>query len=84
MEPVKKSRAPKKMIDYEALYAILKNQPLTFKDIQKLTGLSRTGTSQCITTLTLNYPIWSPEKGVYKICESSDYQTVNPILEEEE
>ncbi len=67
----------KKYVDYEALYQRLKQGPTTFEEIQKLAGLTKAQAAQCITTLSLKYPVWSPDKGVYKLCDASDYSTVN-------
>ena len=67
----------RKKVDYEALYEILKQRPITFSELMQLTGLNKHGVSQVITTLTLKYPVWSPAKGVYKLCTESDYQTVD-------
>lgn len=67
----------RKFVDYDMLYNRLKKGPVTFNEIMEITGLSKVGTAQCITTLTLKYPVWCPSKGVYKLCESSDYKTVD-------
>ena len=72
--PAKNKR---KKVDYEDLYQRLLHGPLTFNQIMEITGLSKAGTSQCITTLILRYPVWSPARGVYKLCEDDDYQTVD-------
>lgn len=64
-------------IDYAQLYEVIKKRPMTFREIQEYTGLNKTGTAQCITTLTLRYPVWSPARGLYKVCEESDYTTVD-------
>lgn len=71
------SPAKRKNVDYEELYRILQTRPLSFKEIMQITGLSKSATAQCITTLTLRYPIWNPERGVYKLCKEEDYQTVD-------
>lgn len=67
--------APRKYINYEELYEKLKKGPITFKEIQDFCGLSKNATYQVITTLTLNYPVWSPARGMYKLCEASDYSS---------
>lgn len=69
-----KKKAERKYVDYEFLYNKLKEGPLTFNDIQELTGVSRYGVAQVITTLVLKYPVWSPQRGVYKLLEESDYE----------
>lgn len=73
--PPKKKR---KRVDYDELYKMLLAGPVTFKDIQEATGVSHSGVSQVITTLCLKYPVWSPKRGVYKLCQAQDYTTVNP------
>lgn len=59
--------------DYEKIYEELKKGPLTFREIEELSGVPHNAVAQVITTLTLRYPIWSPKRGVYKLLEYSDY-----------
>lgn len=61
--------------DYEMLHERLLEGPVSFKEIEKLTGVAHSGVAQVITTLSLRYPIWHPERGIYKLIEESDYQT---------
>lgn len=68
-----KPKKKRKAVDYEELYNLLLQGPLTFRQIEEVTGVSHCGVAQVITTLSLRYPIWSPKRGVYKLCESSDY-----------
>lgn len=70
-EVIKKKK--KKYVDYEQLYRLLLAGPLTFKQIMEVTGVDHHGVAQVITTLTLNYPVWSPARGVYKLCTPDDY-----------
>jgi hypothetical protein len=53
--------------DYAKLYAILQKQPLTYDIIKHETGLNDSGVAQVITTLSLDYPVWNPAKGIYEI-----------------
>lgn len=55
--------------DYEMLYERLKEGPLTFNEIEKLTCVAHSGVAQVITTLSLRYPIWSPKRGVYTLID---------------
>lgn len=81
--PVKKVRK-RKYVDYEQLYQMLLKGPVTFKQIEEVTGVSHCGVAQVITTLTLKYPIWSPKRGVYKLCEDTDYNGIKRSLLENE
>lgn len=56
-------------VDYDFLYARIKEGPLTFRDIQELTGVSKAGVSQIITTMSLRFPVWSPKRGVYQLLD---------------
>lgn len=51
------------------LYERLKEGPLTFNEIEKLTCVAHSGVAQVITTLSLRYPIWSPKRGVYTLID---------------
>lgn len=59
--------------DYEMLHERFLEGPVSFKEIEKLTGVAHSGVAQVITTLSLRYPIWNPERGIYKLIEESDY-----------
>ena len=73
--PKKRKRQP---VDYDAIYKelFLKGE-VTFKQIEDFTGVSHNAVAQVITTLCLRYPIYDVRRGVYKLCEDSDYKTVN-------
>ena len=60
--------------DYEMLYERFKEGPVTFREIEKLTGVAHSGVAQVITTLSIRYPIWSPKRGTYKLIEDKDYR----------
>lgn len=69
--PEKPEKTVKKRVyvDYDFLYECIKKGPLTFREIQELTGVSKAGTSQVITTMSLRYPVWSPARGVYQLLD---------------
>lgn len=67
----KKKKIP---VDYEALYERLKKGPISFQEIQDLTGVSHSGVAQVVTTLSLRYTLWSPQRGIYKLLEESDFE----------
>ena len=69
----KQQKKKKLVVDYDYLYQKLLEGPLRSKDIEEITGVSHSGVFQIITTLSINYPIWSPSRGVYKLIEDSDY-----------
>lgn len=69
-----KPKKKKIIVDYDLIYAKLKEGPLTFRQIEELSGVSHSCVYQVITTLSLNFPIWSPARGVYKLIEESDYE----------
>ena len=72
--PVKKAqRKPRKPVDYEKIYEALQWGPLTFNEIEIMTGVPHCAVAQVITTLSLKYPIWSPRRGVYKLADETDY-----------
>jgi hypothetical protein len=58
---------PKGKVDYQRLYEILQQQPLTYEIIKAETGLNDSGVAQVITTLSLEYPVWNPAKGIYEL-----------------
>lgn len=59
--------------DYEMLYMRFTEGPVTFREIEKLTGVAHSGVAQVITTLSIRYPIWSPHRGTYQLIE--DYRS---------
>jgi hypothetical protein len=59
-------RQPREEVDYARLYEILERQPLTYDIIKQVTGLKDSGVAQVITTLSLDYPLWNPAKGIYE------------------
>lgn len=63
----------KKKVDYEAIYQALKEGPLTFSQIEALSGVSHSGVAQVITTLSLKYPIYEYARGLYKLYGDDDY-----------
>lgn len=63
----RKPAGPKVKVDYEKLYEILQRQPLTYDIIKHETGLNDSGVAQVITTLSLEYPVWNPTKGIYEL-----------------
>jgi DNA-binding transcriptional regulator GbsR (MarR family) len=63
----RKAAGPRAKVDYGKLYAILQKQPLTYDIIKHETGLNDSGVAQVITTLSLDYPVWNPAKGIYEI-----------------
>lgn len=67
----KRVRVP---VDYDMLYKRLCQGPVTFAEIEKMTGVKHNAVAQIITTLCIRYPVWSPARGVYKLCEPSDYE----------
>ena len=57
----------RKYVDYDHLYALLKKSPVSFEQIRRETGLDKKGAYQVITTLSLKYPVYSPERGMYAL-----------------
>ena len=70
---LKIKKEKRKKIDYESLYQRLLQGPVTFREIQNLTGVSKTSVMNVIDVLSVRYPVWEPERGVYKLLEESDY-----------
>lgn len=70
---LKIKKEKRKKIDYEALYQRLLQGPVTFREIQSITGVSKTSVMNVIDVLSVRYPVWEPERGVYKLLEESDY-----------
>jgi hypothetical protein len=54
-------------VDYDKLFAILQKQPLTYDIIKNETGLNNSGVAEVITTLSVNYALWSPARGIYEL-----------------
>jgi hypothetical protein len=63
----RKAAGPRAKVDYGKLYAILEKQPLTYDIIKRETGLNDSGVAQVITTLSIDYPVWNPAKGIYEL-----------------
>ena len=57
----------RKYVDYDRLYELLKKSPVSFEQIRQETGLDKKGAYQVITTLSLKYPVYSPERGMYAL-----------------
>jgi hypothetical protein len=51
-------------IDYEAIYEVLKIRPVTRQELLEL-GIDPNSMTQVITTLSLKYPVYDIERGVY-------------------
>lgn len=62
----------KQFVDYEKIYEELQWGPLTFTQIKELAGVPHNSVWQVITTLSMNYPIWSPKPGLYKLLDEYD------------
>lgn len=52
---------------------MLKSGPLTSRDIEMVTGASRRNVTQIITTLSINYPVYSPKRGEYALLKKEDF-----------
>lgn len=63
----------RKKIDYEALYQRLLHGPVTFREVQTITGVPKHSVMAIIDVLSIRYPVWEPDRGVYKLLEKSDY-----------
>lgn len=59
--------------DYEELYKLLLKGPVTREQIKEVTENTGGSIRQAIITMSINYPVWSPSPGVYKLVEESDY-----------
>lgn len=70
-EAEKKPR--KKKVDYNLIFAELQKHPLTFSQIEALSGVSHNGVAQVITTLSLHYPVYEVSRGLYKLYDEDDY-----------
>lgn len=69
-----KPKKKKRVIDYEELYRLFLTGPVTFNQIEQVTGVSHNGVAQVITTLSLRYPIYELQRGVYKLYGDDDYE----------
>ena len=63
----------KKKVDYEVIYEALKEGPLSFAQIEAMSGVSHSGVAQVITTLSFKYPIYEYKRGMYKLYGDDDY-----------
>lgn len=63
----------KKKIDYELIISELRKGPLSFTQIQQLAGVSHAGVAQVITTISLHYPLYEMDRGLYKLYGDDDY-----------
>ena len=70
---IKKTEKKKRKIDYDLIIAELKNGPLSFTQIQQLAGVSHAGVAQVITTISLHYPLYELDRGLYKLYGADDY-----------
>lgn len=67
---------PKKQkdkVDYDLIISELKKGPLTFSQIQALSGKPRHSVPQVITTLSLKVPVYEVARGIYKLYGVDDY-----------
>jgi len=72
-KPAEPKRKNKK-VDYELLYRSLLQGPLTFSQIGQVAGVeNRSSISQVITTLSLKYPVYEAQRGIYKLYGDDDY-----------
>jgi hypothetical protein len=60
-------RGVKEKYDLEPIVALLKHQPITYDIIKELTGLNDRDVAQIITSLSLEYPLWNPARGIYEL-----------------
>lgn len=72
-KPLPRPKKKKQPVDYERIYHRLLQGPMTFKDIEEMTGIAHCGVAQVITTLSLRYPVYSPSRGVYKLYGDEEY-----------
>lgn len=68
-----KNKKKRKVVDYEKLYEVLSQGPITFKKIQEVAGVSKNSVAQIITTLSLRYPLYEVKRGVYKLYSDEEY-----------
>ncbi|MCQ2611850.1 MAG: hypothetical protein MJ169_08900 [Treponema sp.] len=72
---IQKKKKVKKPVDYEKLYQLFcEKKTLTFAEIEAASGVSHNAVAQVITTLSLRYPICDIKRGVYMLCDASDYE----------
>ncbi|MDR0719173.1 MAG: hypothetical protein LBF78_06010 [Treponema sp.] len=67
-------RGLRKPIDYKRIYDLLKDGPLTWKDIREAAGVRNSHVLRVIDGLALRYPIWQPGRGVYALLDGTDKQ----------
>lgn len=63
----------RKRVDYEAIYRAMCKGPLSFSQIEAMSGVSHCGVSQVITTLSLHYPVYEVSRGLYKVYGDEEY-----------
>ena len=63
----------KKKVDYVSIYEALKSGPLSFSQIEAMSGVAHSGVAQVITTLSLRYPVYEYRRGLYKLYGDDDY-----------
>ena len=63
----------KDKVDYDLIISELKKGPLTFSQIQALSGKPRHAVSQVITTLSMKAPVYEAARGLYKLYGADDY-----------
>lgn len=63
----------KRKINYDLILEELKKGPLTFTQIQQLAGVGHAGVAQVITTISLHYPLYELDRGLYKLYGDDDY-----------
>lgn len=68
-----KPERKKRKIDYELIVSELRKGPLSFTQIQQLAGVSHAGVAQVITTISLHFPLYEADRGLYKLYGDDDY-----------
>lgn len=68
-----KPEKKKRNINYDLIIAELKKGPLSFTQIQQLAGVAHAGVAQVITTISLHYPLYEADYGLYKLYGDDDY-----------
>ncbi len=63
----RKAREKNPIVDYDALYAILQRQPITYNIIKDMTGLKANEIQHVIDTLSYQYPLYDPARGIYEL-----------------
>jgi hypothetical protein len=51
----------------EEVYRRMRERPLSYKEIQVLTGASHADMTRIITSLSLHYPVYQPCRGLYAV-----------------